>query len=306
MDQTPNRPSQLRVGAGLEESRLNQDFLDFLRKWSTPILLVAALGALSFVAYQKYAQAKRDNIDRAFREYEEVSSSSMPSPDSLAAVARQYTGIEAVPALSHNGAGDSLMFTLKTGLKAGAKLKDDGSPESPDDVLKDADRTTILAQAEENYQLALDESIKNPAQRPVTFGALFGLASVAESKGDMDKAKSLYERVISLVNEDAPVPNEDGTPGERPFANHAAIAKERIQKLGTLSKPVTIVSEAQLPKLPPLPGATPPITDMPAGVTVTPVGPPTPVAPAPTQVPPPAATPANPPTPAPATPSEPK
>lgn len=271
MDQTPNKPSQLRVGAGLEESRLNQDFLDFLRKWSTPVLLVAALAALGFVAYQKYTQAQRDNVDKAFRELEDVSSTTLPSPDSLTAVARQYPGINAVPALAHIRAGDSLMFGIQTGLKAGAKIKPDGTPEQADDVLADADRTSILAQAAENYQLALDESMKNASQRSVTFGALFGLASVAESKGEIDQAKTLYERIIALADADPVVANEDGTPGEHPFANHAVIAKERIAKLGSLSKPIPLVSESQLPKLPPLPGEVPAATGLPEGVTVTPV-----------------------------------
>jgi nitrate reductase NapE component len=271
MDQQQGKPSEIRVGAGLEESRLNQDFLDFLRKWSTPILLVAAVGALGFVGWQKYHQAKKDKLDAAFGELEGVSVSLTPSPDSLAAVATQYSGVGAVSALAHNQAGDSLMFSLQTGLKAGAQINPDGTPKEASDVLSDADRTSILSQAASHYQQALDASEKNKSQRPITFGALFGLAAVAESRSEMDQAKKLYERIIALADADPAITLEDGKPGEKPFAMHAAVAKHRIETLGNLSAPVLIVSESQLPKLPEKPGAAlPPIVDLPAGGTPAP------------------------------------
>jgi len=275
MDQQQGKPSEIRVGAGLEESRLNQDFLDFLRKWSTPILLVAAVGALGFVGWQKYHQAKKDKLDAAFGELEAVSTTLTPSPDSLSAVATQYSGVGAVSALAHNQAGDSLMFSLQTGLKAGAQINPDGTPKEAGDVLSDSDRASILTQAASHYQQALDASEKNKAQRPITFGALFGLAAVAESRGEMDQAKKLYERIIALADTDPAITLEDGTPdgkpGEKPFAMHAAVAKHRIESLGTLAAPVVIVSESQLPKLPPLPGAqVPPTGELPAGTTTAP------------------------------------
>lgn len=299
MDQQQGKPSEIRVGAGLEESRLNQDFLDFLRKWSTPILLIAAVGALGFVGWQKYHQSKKDKLDAAFGELEGVSVSLTPSPDSLAAVATQYSGVGAVSALAHNQAGDSLMFSLQTGLKAGAQINPDGTPKETSDVLSDADRTSILSQAASHYQQALDASEKNKSQRPITFGALFGLAAVAESRSEMDQARKLYERIISLADADPAITLEDGKRGEKPFAMHATVAKHRIETLGNLSAPVLIVSESQLPKLPEKPGAAlPPIVDLPAGATpapaptVTPAAPDAPAAPATDK---PAETPATPP-----------
>lgn len=304
MDQQQGKPSEIRVGAGLEESRLNQDFLDFLRKWSTPILLVAAVAALLFVGWQRYQQGKKDKLDAAFGELEAVSTTLTPSPDSLSAVATQYNGVGAVSAIAHNQAGDSLMFSLQTGLKAGAQINPDGSPKEASDVLSEADRTSVLTQAASHYQQALDASEKNKAQRPITFGALFGLAAVAESRGEMEQAKKMYERIIALVDADPTITLEDGKSGNKPFAMHAAVAKHRIESLGDLTAPIVIVSESQLPKLPPLPGAQlPPIVDLPAGTAPeTPAAPAgdkpateTPAAPATTPPTPPAETPAAPP-----------
>jgi hypothetical protein len=37
------RQTQIRERAGLEEARYNQDFIEFLRRFGTPILMVAAV-----------------------------------------------------------------------------------------------------------------------------------------------------------------------------------------------------------------------------------------------------------------------
>lgn len=261
---TNQAPSQIRVGAGLEESRLNRDFVDFLAKWSTPVLLVAAVVALGFVGYRKYHQSQLDTLDAAFRDLENATATLTPSPDSLAAVASQFEGVGAVSQIARLGAADSLMFSVQTGLKPGAELNNDGSVKNAEDVLTDADRTSLLNQAQAHYQSVLEGTQNNPAQRPLTFSALFGLAAVNESKGDTAAAKSLYERVIALVESDAPVKKDDGTEMARPFALHAAIAKKRIDNLANLASPVALLSEKQLPPLPELPKpALPPVIDMP-------------------------------------------
>ena len=43
------RTRQITEGAGLEESRLNQDFVEFLKKWSTPLLLVIVAAVAAYV-----------------------------------------------------------------------------------------------------------------------------------------------------------------------------------------------------------------------------------------------------------------
>ena len=45
------RQTQIREGAGLEESKLNVEFIDWLQRWSTPILLLVAGAALGMGLY---------------------------------------------------------------------------------------------------------------------------------------------------------------------------------------------------------------------------------------------------------------
>ena len=60
------RLGELKEGAGLEDSRINQDFVDFIRKWSTPLLMVAAAIAIGYFLYNKRIEARQAHIDEAF------------------------------------------------------------------------------------------------------------------------------------------------------------------------------------------------------------------------------------------------
>ena len=46
------RQQQIKAGAGLEESRINQDLIDFLQKWGSWILMALAVAALAYAGLQ--------------------------------------------------------------------------------------------------------------------------------------------------------------------------------------------------------------------------------------------------------------
>lgn len=253
------RQAQIRERAGLEEARLNVEFIEFLKKYSTPALIVAALAAGGYVAYQKYTQGKIQKIDNAFVELETVGSSSSPSPDSLAQIAADFGGVRAVPALAYLEAADAVLLNVQRGVREGAKVSQEGILEKPEDALGEGDRTSYLARAEEYYTKALQESGAPAARMPLRLGALFGLAAVAESRGDSVAAKARYEEIIKLT---------DGST----WSAKAAIARERMGRLDALKAPVRIVAKADLPKLPG--EETPPapvVPGLPPGVSITPV-----------------------------------
>lgn len=254
------RQAQIRERAGLEESRLNVEFIEFLKKYSTPALVVIAVAAGGFVAYQRYTQGKIAKIDNAFYELETVGSSSSPSPDSLAQVAADFAGLRAVPALAYLEAGDAVMLNVQRGVREGATVKNDGTLEKAEDALSDADRTAYLARAEEFYNKALQEAQSPAARMPIRIGALFGLAAIAESRGDGEGAKSRYEQIVKLT---------DGST----WGVKATIAKERMGRLDSLKTPVRVVSKGDLPKLPgeDVPQLPPGLQNLPPGVTVEPV-----------------------------------
>src|SRR3954466_11659733 len=65
MDQ---RQAQIRERAGLEESRLNQEFIEWLRKWGTPMLLAVALLSVAYALRDKWHKAADDKLDNGFGE----------------------------------------------------------------------------------------------------------------------------------------------------------------------------------------------------------------------------------------------
>jgi hypothetical protein len=232
-----DRQRQIREGAGLEESRLNVEFIDWLRKWSTPMLIVVAVGALGYVGYQKWEQAKVARVNEAFRALEEVSASSNPSPMSLLDVATQYSDVRAVGVMARLRAADAYLAAVRRGVDPGQPIEADGKVRSDNDLMDDKERAANLDEASRLYRAVLEESSSRPGYVLHAIGAAYGLAAVAECRGDSAEAKAWYERVVE-------VSRKAGFPG------HAAIAAKRLEHLTDRAAMPVLLSQAQLPKLP--------------------------------------------------------
>src|ERR1043165_2180126 len=216
------RQQKIREGAGLEESRLNQDFIELLQKWSMPALVVIAVAAVGYAGYDRYQKSVAEKTDRAFLEYESAATSASPSPDSLRRVADDFEGVQSVASLARLRAADAYMAAVRSGVKPGAEVKQDGTVANPADLLTEEDRSYNLSQAQGLYQRVLDEASGKPGKELFALQALYGLAAVTESQKKLDEAKSYYERLQKLV---------EGTQ----YAIHAEIAKERIASLDKLN-----------------------------------------------------------------------
>lgn len=278
------RQTKIREGAGLEESRLNQDFIDLLQKWSMPALVVIAVAAVGYAGWDRYKKAVVEKIDRAFLDYESAAGSTNPSPDSLRRVADEFEGVKSVPLLARLKAADAYLAAIRAGVKPGSEIKPDGSLTNPADALTPEDRSFNLAQANGLYQRVLDEASAAKGKDLFALQALYGLAAVAESEAKYDDAKAFYERIEKLV-----------TGGQ--FAVHAEIAKERIADMEALKAEPKLWTTAELPPAPdepppappaPVEGtpaegapATTPTTDTPATPLATPPAEPAPTEPKP-------------------------
>lgn len=288
-----DRQRQIRERAGLEESRINVEFLEFLKKWGTPMLFAVAVVAGGMSAYRWYNQRTDDRSAQAFGELEAAMSSG--SPESLTAVADQYQGVGSVAPMALLEAGDSYLQAVVSGIKPGSTLKPDGTPNNADDVLTPDDRSSYLDRAAASYQRVYDLSNSKPGRTVFAVGALYGLAAVAESKQDWDGAKSRYEEIIQRTKGTA-------------FDDQAKLAAAREASLESLKQAPVLYPKAELPPLPrpatdipglppgtltPLPGPPPQIQQpQPQPVQPGPAGPPAPGEGTPTQ--PPAAPPASP------------
>jgi hypothetical protein len=233
------RHMQIREKAGLEDSRLNKEFIGFLQKWSTPLMAIIAVAALGYVGLGKLREQRTAKVEAAFREFQSVTLGGTlnASPDSLIGVADAYDDVPGVAILARLGAADALLQSVRTGLRPGAVLKPDNTLESTDDLLSDADRESALTRAAGLYRQVLDRTSPVPGQQLHAIGALYGLATVESMKGDAAAAKAHLERVKSMAENSG-------------FELHVKIAEARLAALDAPSPTPQLISQSELPQPP--------------------------------------------------------
>jgi predicted negative regulator of RcsB-dependent stress response len=257
------RQRQIRESAGLEESRLNQDFIDALRKWGPTVLMLLAVAAGVYWGWDKYKKHEVAKINDAFHQFETLTNTrdnSTVSPQSLIAVANDFQGVKAVAPLARLAAADAYLRAVRDGVKLGAAVDPQtGALTNKDDVLTDADRQDYLSKGAALYQQVVDANAANSDKAALAIQGQFGLAAVAESKGDFEQAKTRYEQAASAAEKVG-------------FTANVKVAKDRIAKLPTLASPPKLFAEADLPKLPePPPPPALPTPTAPPGVIIAPI-----------------------------------
>ncbi len=230
----------IREGAGREESRYNLEFIDFLQKWGTPILMVAAAISAGMVGWRYYQEKKTEHLDNAFVEYEAASGDNA-SPEALIAVAEQYHKVKSVSLMARLDAADAYLQSVRSGAKPGARFNADGTLETPEDAMAQEDREAFLTKADQQFETVLAESINDGDRQWFAVGALFGIAAVDECREKFDDAKATYERIVKLAA---------GTPLDL----QAKLAQERLATVDLLKAMPPLLSRAELPK-PPAPPA---------------------------------------------------
>jgi hypothetical protein len=240
-EERDNRLDQIKEGAGLEDSRINQEFVDFVRKWSTPVLLVAALIALGYFYNNKRKESRAAHIDQAFQELNASTETGSPSPDALRRIAQDYDNVPGVRALANLTAADEYLRAVQRGVKPGTPINPNtGEYESPDDAITPDDRTRFFNEAEALYKQVFSDTEDKPGMAIHALSALYGLAAVSESRGDTDAAKNMLDRASTLAEKHG-------------FLEHNTIAKMRLTALPDLmSQTITPISKSELP-VPPAP-----------------------------------------------------
>lgn len=253
------RLDQIKEGAGLEDSRINQEFVDFVRKWSTPVLLIAALIALGYFLNNKRKEHRAAHIDQAFQELNASTEAGSPSPDALRRIAQDYKDVPGVHALADIAAADQYLRAVQRGVKPGSPIDPNTFEyENPDDALTDADREHFLSEAESLYKSVFNATEKSPGMALHTLDALYGLAAVSESRGDADAAKNMLQRAEDLAQRHG-------------FLEQQTVAKSRLAALPELmSEHVKLYSKDQLAEIPAL---KPPEPETPAAPETGPAGP---------------------------------
>ena len=230
----------LTEGAGREESRINQDFIDFLSKWSTPVLLVMAALAVAYWGWNQYKAMQVAKVNKASTAYDAAVAGGNPNPDTLAMVAREYDSVRSFGELASLDLADVYLLAVQRGLEPGAEYQP-GQPLPEGDMLTEQRRASYLDKANTLYGSVAEKTKGVEGKEELTIEAAFGLAAVAESNGDNDTARTQ----LNLAKEAA---DKGG------FTVLALAAEKRIANLDSVTALVLYDQDA----LPPLPEITPP------------------------------------------------
>lgn len=238
-----DRTTQIREGAGLEESRINTEFIELLRKYSSPFLLVLALIVAAYAGNNFLAQRRNAGVNEAFRQHAEITETAAPSPQSLTALAGQHGGVRAVGLLARLREADLWLESVRTGMKPGAVFLVDPQTQQPTsevdpaDLLSEAEKASALDKAQALYEAVVADAAGDRGTRLHAISGCFGLAAVAESRGDADAARAAYTRAAELA-------------GEAGFPMYAALASERMSTVETALVPTRLYADDELPPEP--------------------------------------------------------
>ncbi|MBL4809643.1 MAG: hypothetical protein JKY43_06250, partial [Phycisphaerales bacterium] len=233
-----DRQTDIKAGAGLEDSRINREFLDFLSKWSSPVIMVIAVAALVWAGLGWMEQKKIEKLDRAFGELQAATMGGNPSPASLNALAEEYAGIRAVPEIAKLTTIDLYLSAFLQGVQPGAQIDQiTGEPINESDKLDENQRQVYLDQAGTLAQEVIALSEPDEGKALLTMHALIRAGAVAECKRDFDDAKGYYTRVIALAN-------------QIQMPSLSALGQMRIDALESFNPDMKLPSKDELAPLP--------------------------------------------------------
>lgn len=187
------RQTQIKEGAGLEETRINQDLVDFLNKWSSPFLFLLLIVVAGFWAYKWWHGYQLKRVNEAFATYELTIAGGSPNPDALTQVADDYAGVRAVPALANLRKADIYLRAATVGLEPGATPDAQTGAYAESDVLDDATRASYLESAASLYAGVADTA-EADERWVIAVNASFGLAAARASLGHADQAQAALDR----------------------------------------------------------------------------------------------------------------
>ncbi len=233
-----DRQTDIKAGAGLEDSRINKEFIDFLNKWSSPVIMVIAIAALVWAGLGKLEQMRIEKIDRAFGELQAATMGGNPSPASLTALAEEYAGVRSVAEIAKLTTVDLYLSAFIQGVQPGALYNPvTGELMDEADRLDDNQRQVYLDQAGTIAQEVITMTESDEGKVLLTMQGLFRAGAVAEGKRDFDGAKSFYERVIALAE-------------KTKMPSLAVLGQARIDAMGSFDVDIDLPSQEDLVPLP--------------------------------------------------------
>lgn len=196
----------------LTESRLNSDFLFWLKEKGPNWLLAILLGLCGVLGWNWYDQRQKAARDAAWNELAEAE-----SPQALLELADRHQTVDAISALAMLEAADRYLEAVRSGKRF------DRDANAPDAAVTPELRAQYLDEADRLYVAVAERLDANPPPETLVIAsAWFGRAAIAESKGDMATAESHLKSAQGAAKEHFPAV--------------ASAADERLATLASLSR----------------------------------------------------------------------
>ncbi len=234
-----DRQQNIEVGAGLQESRINQELLDWLNKWGSWILTGVLIVVLAYLGYIKYQEYQANQRDTAFAAYMTARGIISPagvlngSPDNLLTLADEKTGIGAVSNLARLDAAEIYLGWARLGLATGA-ISDANLQPAPADILSAEQEADLFTRAYDLFKRVAADTSANDAQSLLHLKAQWGMAASSVSLDEFDRAAQEYESARAFAE----------TLG---MPDLVASAERSISKIENWKTPLAVYPESELP-----------------------------------------------------------
>lgn len=250
-----DRQKGIEIGAGLQESRLNEDFIQWLQKWGPRLLYTLAIVVGLYAANKYYQQWQADKTDQAFKELADargalVGATFSGSPDALLAIADKYPGRASIAVQARLDAADIYAVSARRGVFPGGEFANESDRLSPEDFDRQNERAKAL------YQQVIDRVAGKSRYNAFALDAYEGLFTAELNLGNWPEARAAATRALELAE-------------AAKLHGRAEILRQRLESVDGLGKLSELPTREELPESARMPRPAAPAS---IGDLVTPLG----------------------------------
>ncbi len=222
------RQTQVQVGAGLQESRLNTDLINFLQTYGSYAIYALLVVVLGYMGYNWWQKKIEERLDKAYEELQ--ASVTSASPEGLTRVAKDNEGQGAVPTLARLEAARLMLDGARLGLRPGA----DPAKAAPEDKLTEAQRKSMIDDASKLIAEAMGTS-SNPSHVLLAQQLRWAKATAQIEANDIPGATATTKELIEAAR-------------AADFKDQVVKGERRLEALGKIASIPAIYKTADLPE----------------------------------------------------------
>ncbi|MCA9283387.1 MAG: hypothetical protein KDA30_15265, partial [Phycisphaerales bacterium] len=229
-----DRQKGIEIGAGLQESRLNEDFIQFLQKWGPRALYTLAIVVGLWAGYQYYQRWQADKTDQAFQELSDARGALLGeifagSPDALLAIAEKYPTRAAVAIQARLDAADIYAVSARRGVFPGGDYNNDDDRLSPEEMKNQNERAKSL------YEQVIAEVGGKDRLNTFALTAYEGLFSAELNLGNWPEARSAATKALEIAE-------------KMKLHGRARMLRDRLESVDGLGKLAQLPTNDELPE----------------------------------------------------------